>query len=74
MLRELTSRVTKTTWSGIFVSSSIKLMKSGVSYIWYKFKTSRKKCNLIVRANFIGEIFKMYISRFVLLCCTLKRF
>ena len=69
MLRELTSRVTKTTWSEICVSSSIKLMKSGVSY-----KTSRKKCNLIVRANFIGEIFKMYISRFVLLCCTLKRF
>ena len=31
------------------------------SVLWYKFKTSRKKCNLIVRENFIGEIFKIFL-------------
>ena len=29
--------------------------------LWYKFKTSRKKCNLIVTENFTGEIFKIFV-------------
>ena len=71
MRRELTSRVAKTTWSGICVSSSIKLMKSGVSYGINLIKTSRKKFNLVVTENFKGEIFNIFL---VLCSCRLKRF
>ena len=28
---------------------------------WYKFKTSRKEFNLVIRESFIGEIFNIFL-------------